>query len=37
LEGVELDNESVDDAAFTEEAQETDVAEIIGDDTEPDE
>jgi hypothetical protein len=37
LEGVELDNESVDAAAFIEETQDTDVAEIIGDDTEPDE
>jgi uncharacterized protein (TIGR02300 family) len=36
-EGVELDNESVDDDAFIEETLDTDVAEIIGDDTEPDE
>jgi hypothetical protein len=35
-EGVERDNESVDDTAFIEETQDTDVAEIIGDETEPD-
>jgi hypothetical protein len=35
-EGVELDNESVEDATFIEATQVTDVAEIIGDDTEPD-
>jgi hypothetical protein len=34
---VEPDDESLDDAAFIEETQDTDVAEIIGDDTEPDE
>ena len=36
-EGVELDNQSVEDATFIEETQDTDVAEIIGDDTEPNE
>ena len=30
-----LDNECVDDAAFIEETQDTDVAEIIGDEPEP--
>jgi hypothetical protein len=32
-----LDNERVDDAAFIEETQDTDVAEIIVDEPEPDE
>jgi hypothetical protein len=35
--GVELDNGSVNDGAFIEETWHTDVAGIIGDDTQPDE
>jgi uncharacterized protein (TIGR02300 family) len=35
-EGVELGNERIDDAAFIEETEDTDVAEIIGGDLESD-
>jgi hypothetical protein len=34
-EDVELDNERIEDAAFIEETEDTDVAEIIGGDLEP--
>jgi uncharacterized protein (TIGR02300 family) len=34
-EDVELDNERIDDAAFIEETEDTDVAEIVGGDLEP--